>query len=110
MVGNKIYTQSSRNLFDNSIFWIVEKKCSERQITITVTKSSETLVIDYTDSGPGINNDLLESGVIFEPQFTTKPNGTGLGLSIAGEAATRNNLTLTALQDDRGAHFRLGTE
>jgi len=98
------------NLFDNSIFWIVEKKCLERKITITVTKSNEELIIDYTDSGPGINNDLLESGVIFEPQFTTKPNGTGLGLSIAGEAATRNSLTLTAVQDDRGAHFRLSAE
>jgi signal transduction histidine kinase len=98
------------NLFDNSIFWIVEKKCVERKITITANHSNEELVIDYTDSGPGINNDLLESGVIFEPQFTTKPNGTGLGLSIAGEAATRNSLILTAVQDDNGAHFKLSAE
>lgn len=98
------------NLFDNSIFWIVEKECLERKITISAAKADEELVIDYTDSGPGINNDLLESGVIFEPQFTTKPNGTGLGLSIAGEAATRNGLTLTAVQDEKGAHFKMSTE
>lgn len=98
------------NLFDNSIFWIVEKKCLERKINIDVTVSNEELVIDYSDSGPGINNDLLESGVIFEPQFTTKPNGTGLGLSIAGEAAMRNGLSLTAVQNEKGAHFRLSAE
>ncbi len=98
------------NLFDNSIFWMVEKKCIERKITITAIKSGNEIVIDYIDSGPGINNDLLGSGVIFEPQFTTKPNGTGLGLSIAGEAATRNGLTLTAVQNENGAHFKVITE
>ena len=98
------------NLFDNSIFGIVEKKCLERKITIIAIKSGKELIIDYIDSGPGINNDLLESGVIFEPQFTTKPNGTGLGLSIVGEAAIRNGLTLTAVQDEKGAHFKVSTE
>lgn len=98
------------NLFDNSIFWIVEKKCQERSIVIVATESKGELIIDYTDSGPGINSDLLENGVIFEPQFTTKPNGTGLGLSIAGESASRNGLILTAVQNEKGAHFRLSTE
>lgn len=98
------------NLFDNSIFWIIEKKCSTKTITISVSKDEEGIIVDYKDSGPGISNELLESEVIFEPQFTTKPNGTGLGLSIAGEAAIRNGLILTALQDESGAHFILTTE
>lgn len=63
--------------------------------------------VDYQDTGPGIEADLLESGVIFEPEFTTKPGGMGLGLSIAGEAAQRNGLQLVALQSEEGAHFRL---
>jgi nitrogen-specific signal transduction histidine kinase len=66
--------------------------------------------MDIVDSGPGINEDLLNSGVIFEPEFSTKPEGTGLGLAIAGEAASRNGLTLTAVQEERGAHFVLTTE
>ena len=98
------------NLLDNSLFWIVEKNCVNREIRISVNKISSGFVIDYTDSGPGISDELLESGVIFEPEFTTKPKGTGLGLSIAGEAATRNGLTLTAVQRENGAHFILGTE
>jgi C4-dicarboxylate-specific signal transduction histidine kinase len=88
----------------------MEKDCLNRCIDISVTCENNDIIIEYTDSGPGISADLLESGVIFEPQFTTKPKGTGLGLSIAGEAALRNGLLLTALQDENGAHFRLSVE
>lgn len=98
------------NLLDNSLFWIIEKNCTDRKICIVVNKTDSGFAIDYTDSGPGINDELLESGVIFEPQFTTKPYGTGLGLSIAGEAATRNGLTLTAVQRNNGVHFILSTD
>ncbi len=95
------------NLIDNSMFWINEKQCQERKININVDRTDSSFCLDYRDTGPGINDELLESGVIFDPEFTTKPNGTGLGLAIAGEAATRNGLTLTATQEDNGAHFIL---
>lgn len=98
------------NLIDNSIFWINEKQCLERNISIEASDSNQEWQINYIDSGPGIDPELLESGVIFDPQFTTKPEGTGLGLSIAGEAANRNGLSLTALQHEKGAHFRLSAE
>ena len=98
------------NLLDNSLFWIDEKKCVERIVNIFVSKTEKGFTLDYTDSGPGISEDLLQSGVIFEPEFTTKPGGTGLGLPIAGEAAARNNLSLTAVQRDKGVHFILRTE
>lgn len=98
------------NMLDNSIFWISEKKCEERTITIKVTEREEGFSIDVMDSGPGISEELLESGVIFEPEFSTKIEGTGLGLAIAGEAASRNGLKLTAIQEDKGAHFVLYTE
>lgn len=100
------------NLLDNSLFWIIEKKCSIREVDINVRETENGFVLDYTDSGPGISNELLESGVIFDPEFSTKPQGkgTGLGLSIAGEAATRNGLTLTAVQRENGAHFILSTD
>ena len=98
------------NLLDNSLFWIIEKECVKRNINIVVSKTDSGFILDYTDSGPGISDELLESGVIFDPEFTTKPHGTGLGLSIAGEAAIRNSLTLTAVQKDCGAHFILCTD
>lgn len=98
------------NLIDNSVFWMNEKNSTTKQIDVLVSLSSdakEVEYIDYRDTGPGIEPQLIESGVIFEPEFTTKVNGTGLGLAIAGEAASRNGLELIALQAEVGAFFRL---
>ena len=96
------------NLIDNSLYWITEKKGPTRQITIELLTDGDILLyIDYRDTGPGIEPDLIESEVIFEPHFSTKPDGTGLGLAIAGEAAERNGLKLKVYEADEGAHFRL---
>ncbi|NLB78770.1 MAG: HAMP domain-containing histidine kinase, partial [Clostridiaceae bacterium] len=97
------------NLVDNSIFWMVHAESSIKKIVISIQNEGSSWYIDYKDSGPGIEPELLESGVIFEPEFTTKPKGmgTGLGLAIAGEAAQRNGLELIALQNTEGAHFKL---
>ena len=95
------------NLLDNSIYWIKEGNVTSRKIEISISNSSG-LMIDIYDSGPGISEELLESGIIFEPEFSTKTEGgTGLGLAIAGEAAIRNRLELTAVNCVRGAHFKL---
>jgi len=97
------------NLVDNSIFWMLHTESHKKDITISIEVEGTSWYIDYKDSGPGIEPELLESGVIFEPEFTTKPKGmgTGLGLAIAGEAAQRNGLELIALQNKDGAHFKL---
>ena len=96
------------NLIDNSIYWISEKKTPIRKIIIELLINDDSLVhIDYRDTGPGIEPDLIESEVIFEPQFSTKPDGTGLGLAIAGEAAERNGLELKVFESEKGAYFRL---
>lgn len=98
------------NLIDNSIYWIKVQDSETKEIRIDVSKEDDELQIDYIDSGPGIDLKFLESGVIFEPEFSTKLGGTGLGLAIAGEAASRNGLALIALQNDGGAYFRLSTK
>lgn len=96
------------NLIDNSLYWMVETNSSVKQISVTVsTENNELLFVDYRDTGPGIDKSLLETAVIFEPHFSTKPNGTGLGLAIAGESAGRNGLELKAFDSDAGAYFRL---
>ena len=96
------------NLIDNSVYWMGERGGNDRKITIEVVAEDASLShIDYRDTGPGIEPDLIDSEVIFEPQFSTKPDGTGLGLAIAGEAAERNGLELRAIECDHGAFFRL---
>ena len=86
------------NLIENSLFWMNEKKTQKKQISVYVDiEDNEINFIDYKDTGPGIENNLLDSGVIFEPDFSTKPEGTGLGLSIAGESARRCGFELKAL-------------
>ena len=96
------------NLIDNSIYWIRERNVPIRRITIQLKMIGNTLdYIDYRDTGPGIEPSLIESEVIFEPHFSTKPDGTGLGLAIAGEAAERNNFQLNAIESEKGAHFTL---
>ena len=96
------------NLVDNSLYWMTEKNSSERKIAVDVIVDAGSLLhIDYRDTGPGIDPGLIDSEVIFEPQFTTKPSGTGIGLPIAGEAAARNGLELRAFESETGAWFRL---
>jgi len=96
------------NLVDNSIYWMNEKNVVKREITIDVVTNGDSLLhVDYRDTGPGIEPNLLDSELIFEPQFSTKPSGAGLGLAIAGEAATRNGLELKAFESEQGAWFRL---
>ncbi len=96
------------NLIDNSIYWMRQKETPIRKITVGLATEDNSLVhVDYRDTGPGIEPDFIESAVIFEPQFSTKPDGTGLGLAIAGEAAARNGLELKAFECDQGAWFRM---
>ena len=96
------------NLIDNSVYWISEKNVPMRQVTIELEMNGESLdKINYRDTGPGIVRKHIKSEVIFEPDFSTKPDGTGLGLAIAGEAAERNGLRLKAAYSKEGAHFIL---
>ena len=97
------------NLVDNSLYWIEAKESLVRKITIDIKTEGNRLVhIDYRDTGPGIETAHIDSEVIFEPDFSTKPGSkSGLGLAIAGEAADRNDLELVAFESDEGAHFRL---
>lgn len=57
------------------------REASEIAIKTSVEGDGQ-VIVEFTDTGPGIPEDMLEK--IFEPFFTTKKDcgGTGLGLSI----------------------------
>ncbi|MEE9912797.1 MAG: cache domain-containing protein [Deltaproteobacteria bacterium] len=67
------------------------------KLTISTKKRSDHFIrISITDTGEGINKELLSR--IFEPFFTTKApgQGTGLGLSIAYGIIRKHNGTIDA--------------
>jgi len=53
----------------------------ELEIAGRASEDGETVRLRFTDTGPGVPADKLET--IFEPGFTTKTKGVGLGLGLA---------------------------
>ncbi|HEX2867226.1 MAG TPA: PAS domain S-box protein [Ignavibacteriales bacterium] len=53
---------------------------SKENHEVVLEKGSQCVLIEISDNGPGIPEEILEK--IFEPFFTTKEKGSGLGLPI----------------------------
>lgn len=75
-----------RQAFLNIILNGIQATPEGGAVTITAGHTEATgdkdasVVINFADSGPGIEYDVLDR--VFEPFFTTKDGGTGLGLAI----------------------------
>lgn len=96
------------NLIDNSIYWLESNQNESKKINVKAYNEENFLIIEYRDNGAGIERHLIESEVIFDPEFSTKTEGgAGLGLAIAGEAINRNNGDLKAIYSEDGAFFKL---
>lgn len=67
------------NLFNNALDAMRDSPM--RQLTVSVDRSGERVIIGVTDSGPGLSDEVCKH--LFEPFFTTKPQGQGLGLGLA---------------------------
>ena len=95
------------NIVENSLYWLnFSKKKSELKIKLYKT-NLEKIRIDFIDNGPGIKEEYIENGIIFEFGFSSKEDGTGLGLSMAGEALQRNNFELKVKAFSEGAYIIL---
>lgn len=69
------------NLCDNAVAAMKEQKTPRVNITTEFRQNSGLVIVQVSDNGPGISEDVLP--MLFEPYFSTKKEGTGLGLAIA---------------------------
>lgn len=67
---------------------------NDKWIKIILSQTGDKILIAVTDSGKGIEDDIVEK--LFEPMFTTKDvgKGTGLGLSISREISLKHKGSL----------------
>ena len=78
------------------------------RITISTGCEADRVWLEITDTGRGIEPEVLER--IFEPFYTTKPvgQGTGLGLSISYGIVQKHHGSITVTtQPGRGTTFRV---
>jgi two-component system sensor histidine kinase HydH len=93
-------TQALMNLVINSM-QAVERS---GRINVSANLVEAAVLIQVTDSGPGVPPEKLAS--IFDPYFTTKTEGSGLGLWIAQQIITAHGGRIQACNGpDGGALF-----
>ena len=81
---------------------------ADKKITIKTESAGNDIVVEVSDSGPGIPDEIIDR--IFEPFFTTKKvgQGTGLGLSISYGIVKECNGSIKAFsKKNEGAGFRM---
>ncbi len=93
------------NLLKNAIEATVQQQ--EKRIDITAyADENDNVVIDITDNGRRIDEDIASH--IFVPFFTTKEKGNGIGLPLSRQMMRASNGTLELARNEPGCvTFRL---
>lgn len=104
--------QLLRSVVDNLLSNALKHTPEGGTIQLSLFRQSGAMILDITDSGPGIAPD--DAKRIFEPFFqgesvSTSPiKGTGLGLAIAREYVAAHGGKLELVPENKsGAHFRI---
>ncbi len=96
------------NLLVNAAQAIPEGRAEHNEIRVTTHVDGEHVIIEVTDTGPGIPPEIL--GRIFDAFFTTKAVGvgTGLGLAISQRLVSDMLGELTVVSEvGKGTTFRV---
>jgi two-component system, sporulation sensor kinase D len=76
LLNPPLFSWVIENLFRNAI----DAMGGQGSITMDVSRQTNTIVVDITDTGKGIPKGKFKT--VFEPGYTTKSRGWGLGLSL----------------------------
>jgi signal transduction histidine kinase len=77
-----------------------------RQLLVHVANEEQNVAITVSDTGPGIEKELLQA--IFEPFYSTKPDGMGMGLAISRSCVERHGGWIEVKSElDQGTQFKL---
>jgi len=74
-------------------------------VTIRTSKSDGLAILEVSDNGPGVPENLRSR--IFEPFVTGKPDGTGLGLALCQRLVEEMGGDIALLSDTAETTFRL---
>jgi PAS domain S-box len=89
-----------KQLFLNLLMNAVEAMDHDGEVVVRLadraTHDGHSLLIEVTDSGTGIPDQLVEK--VFEPFVTTKPKGSGLGLAICRGITDAHKGTIRAIR------------
>lgn len=88
------------NLADNSLYWLGR---SEAESDLRIELDARDHILIYSDTGPGIGDDIADR--VFDFGFTTRPGGSGLGLAIARQVLERAGWSIELGKRDQGVEF-----
>ncbi|MFS0565753.1 response regulator [Brevibacillus invocatus] len=92
-----------RQLFLNLALNGLEAMPAGKTLTVKTYQKDDEVVLEVTDEGPGIQEELLEK--IWTPFFTTKEKGTGLGLAVCYSVANRHHAKIDVESSSLGTSF-----
>lgn len=101
VVSNQI-----QQVFFNLILNAMESMENGGELKIKARKAKDNIEIEFTDSGPGVPEEIREN--IFEPFNSSRTEGTGLGLSVSYGILTAHGGNLELISTNgKGASFRV---
>jgi two-component system sensor histidine kinase FlrB len=87
--SNGAAVEGSRDALSGALMSLLENALqvcrSGDRVTLGVDIEGQRVRLSVSDTGPGVNPELLDR--LFDPFFTTRPDGTGLGLAIVRSVA-----------------------
>jgi signal transduction histidine kinase len=94
-------------VFSNIILNAYQAMEGKGTLTIGSKWEGQTILIDFTDTGPGIPPEEIDK--IFAPFYTTKPEGkgTGLGLYISRDIVRQLGGDIHVFSSKQGTTFRV---